>query len=308
MRFLMVLNLRAGGSADAGVYDFVRALGRTGADITIRFLDRGTGVETLLADAHRFDRIIAVGGDGTASAICYSLRDTPTPVLVYPGGTANLFAMNLGVPGDPLLLAEIASGSTIASVDLGELEFEQQGAVRRRGFANVAGAGFDAAIMQAAAPLKGSLGAAAYFVGAVRTLTPQTSRFEITLDGEQHSLEGIVVLIVNIGRLQFDLPLTPHSDPADGIFEVAVLRTRNIAGLLPAVVSAVFDRMAEYADRSDAVSLFTAREVHVTADPSQRIQYDGEIVDATTPFTARMLPGAAHLLVPPGSPALHSTG
>jgi diacylglycerol kinase family enzyme len=112
--------------------------------------------------------------------------------------------------------------------------------------------------------------------------------------------------VVNIGRLQFDVPLTPHSDPADGVFEVAVLRTRNVAGLLPAVVSAVFDRMAEYADRSDVVSLFSARDVRVSSDPPQRIQYDGEIVDATTPFAARVLAGAAHVLVPPGAPVLHA--
>ena len=67
----------------------------------------------------------------------------------------------------------------------------------------------------------------------------------------------------------------------------------------------VFDRMAEYADRSDVVSLFSARDVSVSSDPPQRIQYDGEIVDATTPFAARVLAGAAHVLVPPGAPVLH---
>ena len=101
MRFLMVLNLQAGGTTDAEIYDFVRAIGSRGADVTIRFLDAGAGLEAALVDADRFDRVIAAGGDGTASATCYALRRSDKPVLVYPAGTANLLAMNLGMPDDP---------------------------------------------------------------------------------------------------------------------------------------------------------------------------------------------------------------
>jgi diacylglycerol kinase family enzyme len=42
--------------------------------------------------------------------------------------------------------------------------------------------------------------------------------------------------------------------------------------------------------------------VRVTAEPALRMQYDGEVVEAQTPFTARVLPRAATLLLPPDSP------
>ena len=298
MRILVVVNTLSGGG-DAGLYDYVRVLGTSGAEITLRFSDAETKLESLVCDAHSFDRVVAAGGDGTASAVCYALRDTGIPVLVYPAGTANLLAENLGMPVEPRHLADTTLNGQQVAFDLGELERPSLdgSAPQRNGFAIMAGAGYDASIMVSAAPFKASMGAAAYLFAAVSNLTPTAAHFTVHLDGDAVVTDGIAVLIINFGKLQFDLPVAHGADPRDGLLQVAVIRTRNVVGLFPALIASLAG-----AEEVPGIDVYAAKCVDVVADPELPIQFDGEVAEAVTPFEARVLHHATTLLLPPDSP------
>ncbi len=300
MRVLVVVNLHAGGG-DAGIYDYARALGAEGVEVTLRFASMGSRVEPLLHDARSFDVVVAAGGDGTVSAVCHATRGTGVPVLVYPAGTANLLALNLGLPLDAIRLARITAEGVPVSFDIGELTQGVDDATTS-GFMVMAGAGYDATIMEAAQPLKSVFGPAAYLLAAVGNITPTVSSFDLVLDGREVSTEGIAVLLVNFGRIQFDLAVTHDWDPRDGLLDVAVVRTRNAAGLLPVVFAAMLDRMGDYPDRTPGIEIHRAASITVSARPALRLQYDGEALDALTPFSARSLHRQATLLVPADSP------
>ena len=304
MRILVVVNTLSGGG-DAGLYDYVRVLGTTGAEMTLRFCDATRTLEGLVSDAANFDRVVAAGGDGTASAICYALRNSGIPVLIYPAGTANLLAENLGMPFEPRHLAETTLDGQQVAFDIGELErpSHDPDAPLRNGFAIMAGAGYDASIMESAAPFKASMGAAAYLFAAVANLTPTAAHFTVHLDGDAVVTDGIAVLIINFGKLQFDLPLAHGADPRDGLFQVAVIRTRNVVGLFPALLAALAG-----AQKVPGIDVYSAKLVAVTADPELPIQYDGEVAEAVTPFQARVLPHATCLLLPPDSPYVQAEG
>jgi len=303
VRILVVINNRSGGS-DGALYAFIRALGASGAEVTLRYIVEDTSLDVLLHDAKTFDRIVAAGGDGTVGAVAYTLRDTGIPLLIYPAGTANLLALNLAMPFDARVLAETVLTGATKKFDLGEIEQPGLGSSgpTRQGFAVVAGAGYDATIMETAAPLKATLGAAAYLLAAVTNMTPTPARFELELDGKKLSIEGIAVLMVNFGKLQFDMPVARGADPCDGLLDIAVVRTRNVAGLLPAVMSTLLDGRTDSV--TPGIDVFTAAQVTLSAYPPLRMQYDGEVADTITPFSARALPGAATLLLPPDSPYL----
>lgn len=303
MRVLIVCNLLAG-SGDSALYDLVHALGRSECEVTIRYFTGEGTVSQLVHDADRFDRVVIAGGDGTVSGIAYALRNTGIPLLAYPAGTANLISSNLALPLDPVALAKLTVSDNYLSFDIGELTHmggpDELPESRRRGFMVAAGAGFDAAIMDAAQPLKASMGVLAYLAGVMQNLAPTRARFRVTFDGREVTSDGIAVLVVNFSRIQFDLPLTHGSNPRDGLFEVAIARTRTAVGLIPAVWDAWLDRLVQRPERG-ALEVHTAREVMVEADPPLRLQYDGDVIDSATPFGARVLPGAATLLVPPAS-------
>ena len=304
MRVLFILNERAG-SGQASAYELVRLLGASGAEITARFVADDRAIDSLVADVLTFDRVVAAGGDGTVSGVCYAMRGTGVPVLAYPGGTANLVAANLGLPAEAGALAQVVLDGHASEFDIGELaRADATGGVARSGFLVMAGAGYDAQIMRVAEPLKPALGAVAYLVGAVSNLAPTPARFDVTMDGEEVSLEGIACVIVNFARIQFDLPVTPQTDPRDGLLQVAIVKTRTPVGLLPVIAAAVMDRTGDHPDRSPAMDVFSGRTIQVTVEPPLSMQSDGDVLGETSGFTASVLPRQATLLLPAGSPYL----
>ncbi|MRS11608.1 MAG: diacylglycerol kinase [Actinobacteria bacterium] len=302
MNVLMVTNLRSG-FGDSGLYEYVRELGSHRVEVTMRFLDDGADLHHLLRDASAYARVVAAGGDGTVSAVAYALRDTGIPVLAYPAGTANLLARNLRLPVDPIDLAVATIAGRTVTIDLGELTLPARDGRtgRRRGFSIAAGAGFDAKLIEAAQPLKASLGEGAYIIGAMQNLVPTVSKFTLTLDGKVVETEGIAVMLMNLARIQFDLAVTHGSDAQDGLLEVVIVKPASPAALLPTVWAALLDRLTEHPKRP-GLEIHTASAVEVVAQPRLPIEYDGEMLDATTPFSARVLPRAATMIVSEESP------
>ncbi len=293
MKLLIVNNL-VSGYGEGAIYDYIRAFAADGDEVVIRSTDGSTNLRRFLADAEEFDAVIASGGDGTVAAVTYLLADTGIPVLPFPAGTANLLAMNLASPAEPHALAKLTREGEIMDFDLGEIELASG---ERFGFSIMAGAGYDALIMQGAKPAKRLLGPMAYFTSALTNPLPQFSRFTIDIDGEVIESEGVGVLIVNFSKIQFDLPVVHQNLPRDGVFDVAVLHTRDAFGLIPALLASMLDRSGDFPDRTDALELHRGRTISVSADPPLPVQYDGEVTALTTPFTVRMMPEAARFIV-----------
>lgn len=292
MKLLVINNLNSG-YGEGAVYDFIRSFVGDGDEVCMRSTDGSTEVATMLDDATSFDAVVASGGDGTVAAVSYALAGSGIPVLPFPAGTANLLALNLQSPNEPHALAKMIRAGLMLDFDLGEIEV----AGRSFGFVIMAGAGYDAAIMRDAKPHKRVWGPMAYFSAAIANATPQVSKFHMVLDGEPIESEGLGILLVNFAKIQFDLAVTHDNLPRDGALGVVVLKGKSAFDLIPALISTVLDRDGMHPDRTDSLEIYTAREVSVIADPPMEVQFDGETTGLTTPFTARVLPGAARYYV-----------
>lgn len=290
---LLVINNLVSGYGEGAVYDFVRSFAHDGDEICIRSTDGTTDLRTMLDDACAYDAVVASGGDGTAATVSYLLANTSIPVLPFPAGTANLLALNLQSPNEPHALAKMLRAGKTLDFDLGEIEMGGQ----RFGFAIMAGAGYDAAIMHGAEPAKRLLGPMAYLSAAISNPLPQTARFTINLDGETVESEGLGILIVNFAKIQFDISVTHENQPRDGMLGVVILRAGNAFGLIPAMLAGILDRGGEYPDRTESLEIHYAKEIQVVADPPLEVQYDGEATRITTPFSARVMPRAARFVV-----------
>jgi diacylglycerol kinase (ATP) len=322
VKVLVVRNPRSG-QGDPGFPAFLDELASLGAKASVRLLEAHTPLDELLADASNFDRIVAAGGDGTVSGVAHALRDSGIPILAYPAGTANLLALNLRIPSDPVELARLVVYGIPLVTDLAELECvagrpaaqavtgedelpsPPEAGTTRVGFAMIAGAGFDAAMIAGSEDLKPRLGIGAYVASALAQMLPTVAQISLKLDGEVIERSGIGVMLVNFARIQGDLKIVSEADAHDGLLEVVVLKTRTAAGLVPVLARAAAEKIGINAPEPDGLmESFRAREVSVITDPPLPLQFDGEVLEGTTPLTARVLPGAAVFLVPPGSDEL----
>ena len=197
MKVLIINNL-ASGYREGSIYDFMRSFVEDGDEVCLRSSDGGTSIDSLLDDADSFDVVVASGGDGTIASVAYRLRNTGVPILPYPAGTANLLSLNLLGPNEPHALANLARSGKVLEFDMGEIEFGS----KKRGFMIMAGAGYDAAIMESAAPNKKLFGPVAYFLAAGANIVPQHSSIVLTIDGKTIETEGLGVLLVNFSQIQ----------------------------------------------------------------------------------------------------------
>lgn len=305
MRTLIIHNTASGPRSDE-IFAFQRALIRPGDEVVMRAILPGKDINELVRDVASFDAVVASGGDGTVASVAYAVRDSNVPVLVFPSGTANLLANNIGNASDPPALAQTLRTGTRIHLDLGEFEYrDNSGALQKRGFLNMAGAGYDASIMQGSTGLKAMFGQFSYYLAALGNLDPGTAHMRLTLDGQTVEAEGICVLVANWASVNQAFQLIPGSSPTDGLLDVAVLTAKNSVELIPAVIGSVFAHGDDYPN----VTFYHVKEVELVCDPAFPMQYDGEVIEnATTPFKARVLPGAFYTIVDDFSPLAPGNG
>ena len=91
-----------------------------------------------------YDVVVAFGGDGTVNEAANGLRGSETPLCALPGGSANVFARMLGIPGELVDATEhllaMADDWRVRRVDLG--------IVNGRCFAFNSGVGLDASVVE----------------------------------------------------------------------------------------------------------------------------------------------------------------
>ncbi|MBM6682314.1 diacylglycerol/lipid kinase family protein [Collinsella intestinalis] len=302
MRCLIIHNLASGPRSDE-IFAFEHALVRAGDEVVMRFIGGGTEPADATADARSFDRVVVSGGDGTISNVLDCLRDTHVPTLVFPSGTANLFFNNIGNGTEIAALAATCRAGRTAKVDMGELFWKNDsGAIERHGFTIIAGSGFDATIMEKAAPAKKDMGEVAYFLSALSTLEPDVAHFTIEHDGKVDELDGISCMLGNTAVIQNGINLFPDCRMNDGLLDIAVIEPVGLVQLLPTALAAVIDPAGKGLGRPQ-FKMIQAREVKVTCTPSLGMQFDGELISSNTGvFGARVLPQCLDIIIDEYSP------
>ena len=142
-----------------------------------------------------FDLVIVCGGDGTINEVANGLATCQVPLAVLPGGTANIVAKELGLPGRIIKAARRLPSWRPCRVPLGCATWEESGSLRQRYFLAVAGIGFDAHIIsQLDVAMKQRMGVAAYCWEAVQQVFRYNfPRFQCAVNGSTASPTFAVV-------------------------------------------------------------------------------------------------------------------
>jgi diacylglycerol kinase (ATP) len=251
-------------------------------------------------DARRFaqaavaagvDVVAAYGGDGTVMEVASGLIGSSVPLAIFPGGTANVLSLELGISSD---LAEATAlvcneECAIIPIDMGQLDEDQYFILR-------VGTGLEADMVGGAdRDLKNRLGTLAYALSALQAIqNPTLSRYRLTIDGQPVESEGISCLICNSGNLgSAGMTLSSAVSVRDGLLDVFVLQQANLASLL----ALTRDVLTQTEPATAALQHWQGRDITLVAEPNQTVQADGEVL-GQTPITAKVLPAAVRVIVP----------
>ena len=250
-------------------------------------------------DAERFARqaaengadiVAAYGGDGTVMEVARGLMGLETPLAIFPGGTANLMAVELGIPKDLSKAAELAvdEHSAIHSIDVG-----RSGAGY---FLLRVGMGFPARKVEYAdRELKDRFGVMAYTLAALKAIKAKDeANYHLTVDGKSFDIRTLACEVYNAGNMGVaGTSPVPGISVEDGLLDLVVLREKVSRTLL------THDIEHSIRPGDDLFDHWQARQIRIESDPPQPVHIDGEMV-GTTPVTIDILPRAIRVLAPRG--------
>jgi diacylglycerol kinase (ATP) len=240
--------------------------------------------------ARDFAAVLTLGGDGTAMEVIGALAGTGTPVGVLPGGTGNLVARALRIPRRIELAVRALLHGDVAAVDLGYIPES------KRRFAFSSGVGVDARMIDETNPeTKRRFGIGAYIHTGVRVgLSRRPFRVRVDVDGIVVEREATSLMVANFGTVLDRLfVLGPGIVQDDGRLDLCIFSPRHA----PDVVRIAWRLFRRDFGRDDSLFYRSGREFRIECDPPQLYQADGELL-GTTPYSVRVEPLAARLLVP----------
>ncbi len=277
---------------------------------------RGHATELCREAAHEgYDVVVAFGGDGTVNEAANGLLGSPTPLTCLPGGSANVFAKMLGIPGELVDATEhllaLADDWRPRRVDLGVVSAgdgqEDNRVADRRCFTFASGLGVDASVVQRvdANPRRKARFGAYYFTWVAlgtfaRRYLVRPPRMEVALtDGD--TLEGVTTIVQN------GSPFTYFQNRPIEIADGTTLDSGSLCGCvlhratplsMPSIGLRAFSGGARVTRHRQVTGMSELTELTVRSgdERSLPLQVDGDYLGEVTHARYSIMPGALNVV------------
>lgn len=238
-----------------------------------------------------YNALIAVGGDGTVSEAIQQAAPEGPPLAVWPTGTANLLARELGMRRDVERLVRALRRGRTAPLDLG-LCLWPGGERPPRRFATCVGAGLDARVVaRVAGRRRGAIRWTAYAGPLLAALAERGGCVTVSVDGFGIGA-GSCVVVSNIRRYAGVLRIAPRARYDDGRLDVCLFARGGLVAQARYTALAALGRHGALPD----VTCLSGRRVEIASEDSVPVQLDGEPMGGL-PVRVEVLPAAARFIV-----------
>ena len=231
------------------------------------------------------DLVIVHGGDGTVNEAVQALVGTPTPLAVWPGGTSNVLARELELPGTLDLMARVIVTGAIRRVSVGR--------AGERYFLLMAGVGLDADTLRAVHPgLKRLTGEGAYWMAGLRQLTDWNPvPFVVETESGRH--RATFAVVANAASYGGGLRFAPEASMDDDLLDLCLFDSterHRFARYLAAAFSGSHLGLP-------GVTYLKARRAVAHGPDNRLVHVDGELL-GRLPVSFDCVPDALSLVVP----------
>jgi diacylglycerol kinase family enzyme/membrane-associated phospholipid phosphatase len=229
-----------------------------------------------------------VGGDGTVNAATQTALETGKPLVVFPGGTLNHFARDIGLESVDDAVASVESGSAVG-VDVGM--------IAGRPFLNTASFGSYVELVDARERLERKIGKWPALVVSLARVLRKAEPLELEIDGRTTNVWMAFIGNCRYSPAGFAPSWRSHLD--DDVLDVRLVGAEHPLArlrLLWAVLSGTLSRTQVY--RCE----FVRGPIKVRSlDGPVRLARDGETFSGPEEFTIEKAPERLVVFVPPSS-------
>lgn len=217
-----------------------------------------------------FRHVVAVGGDGTWNNVANALLATGQEDVVFgavPGGTGSDLAKSLGIPGrDVQRAAQIIRTGRVKPIDVGVVD--------GRHFLNIAGFGFDVAVLEHSWGVPVLRGSLRYGYSAVtQLLSFRGMPVALGVDGAAAQKRDLLMLIIANARIFGGaFPIAPRAQLDDGQLDVVAFADMPALGRVGALVGLLRGTH----ESSRHVDSFRAARLRLSFPEPPTYELDGE--------------------------------
>ncbi len=290
MRVVMLVNPTAG-MRPASIEQVEAELRARGAEVEVARTSRagqGPEIARRAADAG-VDVLLACGGDGTVNEAINGLVGSDTALAVFPAGTVNVWAREVGIPTEPARNAALIWEGERRRVDLGR--------AGNRYFLLMAGIGLDAEVTaHVTRPEKRRWGPFAYLGhGVVTGLRWPIQRMWIMLDEKSIRRRVLFAVIGNTRLYGGVVNVTHHAVADDGMLDVCIFGGQGLRDKL----GHAFRLALRQHTSVPSVEYYRAHQITLVTHPRAYVQVDGDLI-GQTPMQFAAVPRALNVIVPAG--------
>ncbi len=293
-RCCFVVNPTAGHGRALKTWKRIEPLAATLGEYGVKFTDRPRHGEALArqAAAEGYDRVVALGGDGTINEVGNGLVGTTVAMAVVPTGTGNDWVRTVGIPLDAEVATRIAFQGRVVPTDIGQ-------AIGHRYFFNIAGIGFDAEVSRRVNDygpvIKAVGGTLPSLLGIVATLIQfGGDHVQVQIDTEHLEISRMLLMAVGIARFYGGgMKILPDAVIDDGLFDIAWGEDLGRLELLNLVGKIYKGGHVGH----PKVKFARGRKVLATSSLPLTFHLDGDVA-GNLPVTFELRPGALNVVIP----------
>ncbi len=261
-----------------------------GWDVSITATERTGHATEIARDAagRGVEVIIVNGGDGTINEAINGIAGTQTALATLRGGTANVWAGEIGMDRDPVkAMRQIASGER-RRIDVGQ--------ANGRCFLLMAGVGFDGAVVPGVGGWrKRLLGPFAYVIaGVITVFRAKAVASRVRVDDAPSDISVYWMIVGNTRSYGGFTDIMHRAQVDDGLLDVAIMHRGGPWRMIVDGVRVLRKRH----EHSANIDYLKVRTIEIET-PGLPVQLDGEFY-GTTPTRFEIWPASLTVIVPAG--------
>ena len=247
-----------------------------------------------------YRNVIVVGGDGTLNEVVngvfaqHACHTTDVTLAMIAVGTGNDWGKMYCIPTDYEGAISLIRERKTRLQDVGLTEYQVGSQQESRYFLNIAGLGFDAAVVRRTNRQKeqGKSGKALYFMNLLNSLMRyRPTLTEIEFDGIRLS-EKVFTISIGIGRYSGGgMKQTPHAIPDDGLFDITLVKQIGKGNIILSLKKLYDGSILEH----PKIQGFRGKIIRIESNPPIHLEADGETL-GHSPLQFRIIPRSINIV------------